>query len=51
MSISPPAAAAPRPLLSVFDGVMIVVGIVIGGGIFSLPPLVAAIGGSHQYMS
>jgi APA family basic amino acid/polyamine antiporter len=42
--------AAPRPLLSVFDGVMIVVGIVIGGGIFSLPPLVAGISGSPQWM-
>ncbi|MFN9211449.1 MAG: APC family permease [Betaproteobacteria bacterium] len=50
MSNPPPAAAAPRPLLSVFDGVMIVVGIVIGGGIFSLPPLVAGISGSPQWM-
>jgi amino acid transporter len=43
-------AAAPRRVLSVFDGVMIVVGIVIGGGIFSLPPLVAGMGGSPQWM-
>ncbi|MFN7779753.1 MAG: APC family permease [Betaproteobacteria bacterium] len=50
MSTLPPAAAAPRPLLSVFDGVMIVVGIVVGGGIFSLPPLVAGISGSPQWM-
>ena len=35
------AAAAPKPVLSVFDGVMIIVGIIIGGGIFSFPPLVA----------
>jgi amino acid transporter len=42
--------AAPRPVLSVFDGVMIVIGIVIGGGIFSLPPLVAGISGSPQWM-
>ncbi|MCX8004185.1 MAG: amino acid permease, partial [Burkholderiaceae bacterium] len=45
-----PAAAAPRPVLSVFDAVMIVTGIVIGGGIFSLPPLVAGIAGSPSWM-
>lgn len=44
------AAAAPRPALSVFDAVMIITGIVIGGGIFSLPPLVAGISGSVQWM-
>ena len=27
--------AAPRPVLSVFDAVMIITGIVIGGGIFA----------------
>lgn len=42
--------AAPRPALSVFDAVMIITGIVIGGGIFSLPPLVAGISGSVQWM-
>jgi len=45
-----PAADAPKPVLSVFDGVMIVTGIVIGGGIFSLPPLVASITGSVEWM-
>lgn len=44
------AAAAPRPVLSVFDGVMIITGVVIGGGIFSLPPLVAGITGSVEWM-
>lgn len=42
--------AAPRPVLSVFDGVMIITGVVIGGGIFSLPPLVAGISGSVEWM-
>lgn len=41
---------APRPVLSVFDGVMIITGVVIGGGIFSLPPLVAGITGSVEWM-
>jgi len=41
---------APRPLLSVFDGVMIITGVVIGGGIFSLPPVVAGITGSVEWM-
>jgi len=44
------AGARPRPVLSVFDGVMIITGIVIGGGIFSLPPLVASIAGSVEWM-
>ena len=43
-------ADAPRPALSVFDAVMIITGIVIGGGIFSMPPLVAGITGSVQWM-
>jgi basic amino acid/polyamine antiporter, APA family len=51
----PPAPArsaidAPQRLLSVFDGVMIIVGIIIGGGIFSFPPLVAAMTGSVEWM-
>lgn len=56
MSLSaatPPATAAsdaPRPALSIFDAVMIVTGIVIGGGIFSMPPLVAGVTGSVQWM-
>jgi amino acid transporter len=44
------AEAVPRPALSVFDAVMIVTGIVIGGGIFSMPPLVAGVTGSVQWM-
>ncbi|HYF52890.1 MAG TPA: APC family permease [Salinarimonas sp.] len=39
--MSPPAEAAPRPMLSVFDGVLITAGIVIGVGIFKTPSLVA----------
>jgi amino acid transporter len=41
---------APRPALSVFDGVMIIVGIIIGGGIFTFPPLVAGMTGSVEWM-
>jgi basic amino acid/polyamine antiporter, APA family len=44
------AAAAPRPVLSVFDGVMIITGVVIGGGIFALPPMVAGLAGSAEWM-
>jgi APA family basic amino acid/polyamine antiporter len=42
--------AAPRRVLSVFDGVMIIVGIIIGGGIFTFPPLVAGMTGSVEWM-
>jgi amino acid transporter len=42
--------AAPRPVLSVFDAVMIIAGIVIGGGIFAFPPLVASMTGSVEWM-
>jgi amino acid transporter len=45
-----PTNAAPRPVLSVFDGVMIIVGIIIGGGIFTFPPLVAGMTGSVEWM-
>jgi basic amino acid/polyamine antiporter, APA family len=34
--------AAPKPALTVFDAAAIIVGIVVGAGIFRLPPLVAA---------
>ena len=50
INTEPAAGAAPRPELSVFDGVMIITGVVIGGGIFSLPPLVAGITGSVEWM-
>ncbi|MGQ4273282.1 APC family permease [Terrihabitans sp. B22-R8] len=36
------SATSPRPTLSVVDGIAIMVGIVIGAGIFRTPPLVAA---------
>ncbi len=42
--------ATPKAALSVFDAVMIITGIVIGGGIFSFPALVAGIAGSLQWM-
>jgi APA family basic amino acid/polyamine antiporter len=41
---------APRRVLSVFDGVMIIAGIVIGGGIFAFPPLVAGMTGAVDWM-
>lgn len=40
-----PAAGAPRPLLRSRDAIAIVVGIVIGAGIFRTPPLVASVTG------
>lgn len=45
-----PDTAAPRPVLSVFDAAMIVVGIVIGAGIFKTPSMVAGITGSVDWM-
>lgn len=42
--------AAPSPTLSVFDAIMITVGIVIGAGIFQTPSLVAGIAGSPTLM-
>jgi amino acid transporter len=45
-----PLVATPKPTLSVFDGVMIIIGIIIGGGIFSFPPLVAGMTGSVEWM-
>jgi amino acid transporter len=47
---SPLVPEAPRPVLSVFDGVMIITGVVIGGGIFALPPMVAGLSGSVEWM-
>ncbi|HEY4039491.1 MAG TPA: amino acid permease, partial [Burkholderiaceae bacterium] len=44
------APGAPLPALSTFDAAMIVCGIVIGGGIFALPPLVASTAGSVGWM-
>lgn len=45
-----PLVATPKPTLSIFDGVMIITGIIIGGGIFSFPPLVAGMTGSVEWM-
>jgi amino acid transporter len=45
-----PAPAAPKPVLSVFDAVMITVGIVIGAGIFKTPSMVAGVAGSVDWM-
>ena len=44
------STASPRPVLSVFDGAMIVVGIVIGAGIFRTPSMVAGVTGSVEWM-
>ena len=49
-NVSTPQNAAPRPVLSVFDGAMIVVGIVIGAGIFKTPSMVAGVTGSVEWM-
>ena len=40
-SVAPPPAAAPRPILGLRDAVGIIVGIIIGAGIFKTPALVA----------
>jgi APA family basic amino acid/polyamine antiporter len=45
-----PKIATPKPALSVFDAVMIITGIVIGAGIYSVPPLVAKFTGSVDWM-
>jgi amino acid transporter len=44
------APGVPLAALSTFDASMIVCGIVIGGGIFALPPLVASTSGSVGWM-
>lgn len=48
--VPPPSHPAPKPFLSVFDAVIIIGGLVIGGGIFAFPPLVAAMTGSVEWM-
>lgn len=50
MTSTTTAVATPKPALSIFDAVMIITGIVIGGGIFAFPPLVAGMTGSVQWM-
>lgn len=45
-----PKVATPKPALSVFDAVMIITGIVIGAGIYSVPPLVAQFTGGVDWM-
>ena len=47
---SPATEDVPAPALSVFDAIMITVGIVIGAGIFQTPALVAKIAGSPSLM-
>jgi len=41
-AVAPPAEAAPRPILSTLDAISMIVGIVVGAGIFETPSLVAA---------
>jgi amino acid transporter len=44
------AGAAPRPLLSVPDGILLVVGMVVGAGIFKAPSIVAGnVGGGLEF--
>jgi basic amino acid/polyamine antiporter, APA family len=47
---STPVRALPKPALSVSGAVAIVAGIVIGGGIFAFPPLIAQMAGSTDWM-
>src|SRR5688572_26214322 len=37
-----PSTSAPRRVLSTFDGVVLVVGLIVGAGVFRSPPIVAA---------
>lgn len=46
MRIGSPADAYPRPIFTTLNAVAVIVGIVVGIGIFRLPPLVAANAGS-----
>ncbi len=48
--MSNPTSLAPKPTLSFFDAVALIVGIVIGAGIFRTPSLVAANSGSWEWM-
>ncbi len=49
--MSSDSSAGPRPTLTVLDGVAVVVGVVVGSGIFGLPPLVAgSVDSSAAYM-
>lgn len=48
--VPPTGPSSPKPFLSVFEAVIIIAGLVIGGGIFAFPPMVAAIAGSTEWM-
>jgi amino acid transporter len=48
--VPPTDSSAPKPFLSIYEAVMIIAGLVIGGGIFAFPPLVAGIAGSVEWM-
>ncbi|WP_114748946.1 APC family permease [Pleomorphovibrio marinus] len=48
--MSNPTSLAPKPTLNFFDAVALIVGIVIGAGIFRTPSLVAANSGSWEIM-
>jgi amino acid transporter len=41
-TVAPDRAGGPRPVLGTFDAIALIVGIVVGAGIFSFPSLVAA---------
>ena len=41
-ALDPSSTSAPRRVLSTFDGVVLVVGLIVGAGIFRSPPIVAA---------
>lgn len=48
--VPPTDPSTPKPALSVYEAVFIIAGLVIGGGIFAFPPLVAGITGSVEWM-
>jgi len=41
-TLAPSSISAPRRVLSTFDGIVLVVGLIVGAGIFRSPPIVAA---------
>jgi APA family basic amino acid/polyamine antiporter len=49
MPVRAAAFAEPQPVLSLFDAVALIVGIVVGAGIFRTPSLVAANAGSSEW--
>ena len=50
MSAAPAGTAAPRPTLGLFDAVTMIVGLIIGAGVFGTPSIVAGASGSETLL-